>query len=104
MAAKLSEAEESLASALTKAASAEKAKNRLNGELEDALIDLEKASTTNSALEKKQKKIDQEINEWRNKLDEVQNDLDMSQKEARNYSTEVRIKIYTHVLQVLLID
>ena len=39
---KLTESEEALSSASQKASSAEKAKNRLNSELEDALIDLEK--------------------------------------------------------------
>lgn len=44
LAAKLQETEEELASALSKASSAEKAKNRLAGELEDAMIDLEKVT------------------------------------------------------------
>ena len=48
MAAKLAETEESLQAALTKAASAEKAKNRLNSELEDAIIDLEKVNETSA--------------------------------------------------------
>ena len=39
---KLQETEEALGSASQKASNAEKAKNRLNSELEDALIDLEK--------------------------------------------------------------
>ena len=41
---KLQETEEALSSATQKASNAEKAKNRLNSELEDALIDLEKVS------------------------------------------------------------
>lgn len=41
---KLVETEEALSSATQKASNAEKAKNRLNSELEDALIDLEKVS------------------------------------------------------------
>ena len=41
---KLAETEEALSSATQKASNAEKAKNRLNSELEDALIDLEKVS------------------------------------------------------------
>ena len=39
---KLQETEEALSSTSQKASNAEKAKNRLNSELEDALIDLEK--------------------------------------------------------------
>ena len=41
---KLAETEEALSTASQKASNAEKAKNRLNSELEDALIDLEKVS------------------------------------------------------------
>lgn len=49
---KLQETEEALASATQKASNAEKAKNRLNSELEDALIDLEKVSLELVVVEK----------------------------------------------------
>ena len=47
---KLAESEEGLASSLQKASNAEKARNRLNSELEDALIDLEKVTRASLVL------------------------------------------------------
>ena len=47
---KLAESEEGLASSLQKASNAEKARNRLNSELEDALIDLEKVTRVSQVL------------------------------------------------------
>ena len=43
-----------------------------------------------AALEKKQKRIDQEIAQWKAKVDEVQAELEASQRDSRGYSTEVR--------------
>ena len=40
-------------------------------------------------VEKAQKKFDQEIATWKGKVEELQNELDNSQKECRNYSTEL---------------
>jgi hypothetical protein len=55
MVAKLQETEEALNAALLKAQSAEKSRNRLNGELEDALIDLEKVGLILSNIAERQK-------------------------------------------------
>lgn len=49
--------EEALQAAETKAASMEKVKNRMNEEVEDLLIDLEKAQAQAATLDKKQKKV-----------------------------------------------
>ena len=43
-----------------------------------------------SNLEKKQKKVDQQINEWKLKCDEIQAELEKAQKDARSFSSEVR--------------
>ena len=43
-------------------------------------------------LEKKQKKVDQSIQEWKQKCDEVQGELEKSQKDARANSTEVNLQ------------
>ena len=66
----------------------------MNEEVEDLLLDLEKAQAQASNLEKKQKKFDQQINEWKIKCDEIQADLDKSQRDARGYSTEL-LKVRT---------
>ena len=68
----------------------EKTKNRLAGEVEDLMLDLEKAQTNAGALDKKQKKFDQQINEWKLRYEGATEDLENAQKEARGYSTEVR--------------
>lgn len=47
------------------------------------------ATTNANNLEKKQKKFDQQINEWKIRCDELQAEVDSAQKEARSYSTEV---------------
>ena len=49
--------EEALAAAETKAISMEKVKNRMAEEVEDLLLDLEKAQAQASNLDKKQKKV-----------------------------------------------
>lgn len=67
----------------------EKTKNRLAGEVEDLMLDLEKAQTSSANLDKKQKKFDQQINEWKLKYEGVTEDLEAAQREARGYSTEV---------------
>ena len=47
------------------------------------------AQTAASQMEKKQKKVDAQINEWKVKCDEVQTELEGSQKTARQASAEV---------------
>ena len=47
-----------------------------------------------ASFEKKQKKIDQEIAQWKAKVDEVQAELEASQRESRSNSTEVRILVF----------
>lgn len=54
----------------------------------DLSCDLQERSNS-AALENKQKKIDQQITEWRSKYESKQAELENAQKEARNYSTEV---------------
>jgi myosin protein heavy chain/myosin heavy chain 6/7 len=46
-----------------------------------------------ASYEKKQKKIDQEIAQWKAKVDEVQAELEASQRELRTNSTEVRLLV-----------
>ncbi|GAV07913.1 hypothetical protein RvY_17692-2 [Ramazzottius varieornatus] len=87
--AKLQEAEEHVEAANAKVLSLEKVKQRLSGELEDLAIDVERANTNANNLEKKQKAFDKTIAEWKQKCDDLAAELDASQREARNYSTEL---------------
>merc|ERR1711931_571537 len=64
-------------------------KNRMNEEVEDLLLDLERAQAQAFGLEKKQKKVDAQIGEWKAKCDEIQAESDKASRDARNYSTEL---------------
>merc|ERR1719365_474081 len=71
----------------------EKTKSRVCTELEDMQIEVERAQTIANSAEKKQKNFDKIISEWKMKVDDLAAELDASQKECRNYSTEVfRVK------------
>uniref|UniRef100_A0A8C9RAL6 Myosin heavy chain 16 n=1 Tax=Scleropages formosus TaxID=113540 RepID=A0A8C9RAL6_SCLFO len=87
--ARLQEAEQGTEAAQARAASLEKVKQRLQGEVEDLTIDLEKANAAAAALDKKQRAFDKMIAEWSQKCEELQLELDNSQKECRSYMTEV---------------
>ncbi|XP_042900309.1 myosin heavy chain, muscle isoform X1 [Parasteatoda tepidariorum] len=87
--AKLQEADESIEQLNAKCSSLEKTKTRLQGELEDMSIEVEKANSLANALEKKQKSFDKVVAEWKQRVDDLAAELDASQRECRNYSTEV---------------
>ncbi|CAL1262322.1 unnamed protein product [Larinioides sclopetarius] len=87
--AKLQEADETIEQLNQKCSSLEKTKTRLQGELEDMSIEVEKANSLANALEKKQKSFDKIVAEWKQRVDDLAAELDASQRECRNYSTEV---------------
>ncbi|CAL4159665.1 unnamed protein product, partial [Meganyctiphanes norvegica] len=90
---RLDEAEQQIDSLNFKNTSLDKAKNRLLSDLEAMHVDCERASTQAAAAEKKQKNFDKIISEWKMKIDDLGAELDASQKECRNCSTELfRIK------------
>ncbi|XP_068940839.1 putative uncharacterized protein MYH16 [Petaurus breviceps papuanus] len=88
LAARLQEAEEAAEAAQARAASLEKNKQRLQAEIEDLTIDLEKANAAAAALDKKQRIFDKMLAEWQQKCEELQVEVDSSQKECRMYMTE----------------
>uniref|UniRef100_F7CIF4 Myosin heavy chain 16 n=1 Tax=Monodelphis domestica TaxID=13616 RepID=F7CIF4_MONDO len=88
LAARLQEAEEAAEAAQARAASLEKNKQRLQAEVEDLTIDLEKANAAAAALDKKQRVFDKMLAEWQQKCEELQVEVDSSQKECRMYMTE----------------
>ncbi|KAL2100734.1 hypothetical protein ACEWY4_002495 [Coilia grayii] len=89
LAVRLQEAEEAAEAAQARAASLDKVKQRLQGEVEDLTIDLEKSNAAAAALDKKQRTFDKMMAEWSQKNEELQLELDTSQKECRSYMTEV---------------
>lgn len=72
-----------------KCSSLEKTKHRLQTEIEDLSIDLERANSAAAALDKKQRGFDRIIAEWKQKYEETQAELESSQKESRSLSTEL---------------
>merc|ERR1712142_383006 len=69
-------------------------KNRMSEEIEDVMLDLEKTQTHANTLEKKQKKVDQEIEEWRLKCNKIQGELDNALKDGRTAAAEI-VKLRT---------
>merc|ERR1711872_485720 len=91
--ARLDEAEQQIDTLSFKNASLDKSKCRLESDLEALHIDFSKATAAAGAAEKKQKNFDKIISEWKIKVDDLALEFDNSQKEVRNYSTELfRIK------------
>lgn len=96
-----------------KCSSLEKTKHRLQTEIEDLMIDLERSNAVAAALDKKQRNFDrvltehadvsrgstlskipprfskQVLAEWKQKYEECQTELEASQKESRSLSTEL---------------
>merc|ERR1711937_808703 len=72
-----------------KCASLEKTKQRQVGEIEDLQIDLERSNSAAAALDKKQRNFDKVLSEHKQKEEELQVELESSQKEARSMSTEL---------------
>merc|ERR1712212_1288888 len=73
----------------SKCASLEKTKQRLQGEVEDLMIDVERANGLAANLDKKQRNFDKVLAEWKQKHEEGQAELEGAQKEARTLSTEL---------------
>merc|ERR1719245_1852510 len=93
MQARLSEAESTIGQLNSKLGQVEKAKAKLQGELDAMGVQLDQAQILNSSMEKKAKQFDRIVGEWKSKVDSLSMDLDGSQKETRNASSELfRVK------------
>lgn len=89
MQARLSESEEAIESMNQKVMGLDKSKQRLSTELEDMQLEVERSKSMASAMEKRAKAFDKSVAEWKTRVDELAGELDNSQKECRNYSTEL---------------
>merc|ERR1711970_1072375 len=87
--ARLTEAEGTISNANAKLHQVEKAKGKLVAELETVLSNLDGAQVMNAAMERKAKQFDKVIGEWKVKVDSLSHDLDLSQKETRNASSDL---------------
>merc|ERR1719507_1093813 len=71
----------------------DKAKGKLQAEINEVSVQLDAAHILNSSMEKKAKQFDKIVQEWKMKVDGLGMDLDVAQKETRNASSELfRVK------------
>merc|ERR1711935_1314202 len=77
----------------SKLSQVEKSKNKLQTDIEEMAAMADQAHILNNAMEKKAKQFDKIVGEWKQKVDSMSFDLDVSQKECRNASSELfRVK------------
>ena len=70
-------------------ASTEKIRNRYQLDLEDLQVEFERVNTQVGVAEKKLKTFDKVVGEWRMKCEDLGNELEASQRECRNHSSEL---------------
>merc|ERR1712018_35173 len=76
-----------------KLAQLDKAKAKLQSEIDEMASQTDQAHILNNAMEKKAKQFDRIVAEWKRKVDGLSMDLDNSIKECRNASSELfRVK------------
>merc|ERR1719378_951350 len=87
--ARFTEAEGTIQNLSAKLGQVEKSKAKMQAELEDMVANLDQAQVLNAAMERKAKQFDKVIGEWKHKVDSLSYDLDCSQKETRNASSDL---------------
>ena len=85
---KISELEDAVADANSKVNQVEKSKSRLTLELEDNTIELDRIKNDLSSMEKKQRKVDQMVNEWKSKFEQENGKNEGLVREIQKLSTE----------------
>merc|ERR1711923_304160 len=83
------EAEENVDALNNKIASAEKSKNRLMTDLDDTCMEYERVHAAALITEKRSKNFDKVLGEWQAKAGDVAAEIEASQNEGRNYSSEL---------------
>merc|ERR1712025_230035 len=83
------EAEETVESLNVKIANSEKSRARMQSDLEELSMDYERTHASAIITEKRGKNFDKVIGEWKAKADDVGAEIDASQKECRNYNSEL---------------
>merc|ERR1739844_800541 len=89
LSARLNEAEETIDTLNQKVASTEKTKHRLETELEDLQLEYERVHAAAIITERRGKNFDKVVSEWKAKSMTLPQKLDASQKECRNYNSEL---------------
>merc|ERR1739844_210666 len=86
---RISEAEETVESLSVKIANGEKSKGRMQSDLEELSMDYERTHAAAIITENRGKNFDKVIGEWKAKADDVSAEVEASQKECRNYNSEL---------------
>merc|ERR1719300_1020793 len=89
LAARNTEAEATIDNLIAKLVQIEKAKAKIQGEINEMTTNLDQAQVLNAAMDRKAKQFDKVIGEWKGKVDRLSYDLDVAQKETRNASSEL---------------
>merc|ERR1719290_34577 len=90
---RISEAEETVDSLQTKIANVEKSKARMTTDLDDISMEYERVHAAAIITEKRGKNFDKVLGEWQAKAGDIATEVDASQKECRNYNSELfRVK------------
>merc|ERR1712061_258275 len=91
--ARLAEAQGTIEQLNAKLGQVEKSKHKISQDIEEMSAQADQAHILNNAMEKKAKQFDKIVAEWKLKVDSMSMDLDVSQKECRNASSELfRVK------------
>merc|ERR1711909_233006 len=83
------EAEATIDNLNAKLTQVEKAKGKIQGEINEMTASLDQAQVINATMERKAKAFDKTITEMKGKVDRLSFDLDVSQKDTRNASSEL---------------
>merc|ERR1711902_326631 len=87
--ARIQEAEETVDSLQQKIANAEKSKGRMQSDLEEISMEYERTHAAAIITEKRGRNFDKVVGEWKSKADDVAAEVEASQKECRNYNSEL---------------
>merc|ERR1712142_645503 len=87
--ARIVEAEENVDALNNKIVSAEKSKNRLMTDLDDTCMEYERVHAAALITEKRSKNFDKVLGEWQAKAGDIAAEIEASQNEGRNYSSEL---------------
>merc|ERR1711983_567623 len=91
--ARFTEAETTIENLGGKLAQIERAKQKIQAEIDEMTVNLDQAQILNNQMEKKARQFDKIVIEWKRKVDGLAMDLDVAQKECRNASSELfRVK------------
>jgi len=88
MGSKISELEGQVEAAQGKCSSLEKGRNRLQCELEDVMLEMERSTALASQTEKRQRAFDKTVDEWKRKVSDLQHELETSNSDSRNNANE----------------